>query len=1080
MSTPHLPPEAAFERTICEHLADHGWLHSPNDEGYDRVRALYPPDLFDFLAESQPEVWAQLVDASASSATQQNQRERLLRTLTTQLDNPNPKVGGTITTLRRGLTDPVRGTVRLAYPKPVTDKNPEAARQYAAMRVRFMQQVHFHPTSGESVDLVLFVNGIPVATLELKTDLTQTVQDAVKQYRDRNHRATPLFGHGTRAVVHFAVSDREVMMTTRLNGPGTAFLPFNLGHDGGAGNPPNPDGSDTAYLWQRVLDKDAWLGILQKFVFTEEKTRTDAGTGKRTVNRRIIFPRYHQWEAVTEVLDDAAAHGAGQKYLIEHSAGSGKTNTIAWTAHQLLRLHRDGAKEFDSVIVVTDRTVLDDQLQRAILAIETTPGTVVAVNDRTVHAAGHTSKSQLVADTLQRGNRILVVTLQTFPSVLQALQDEPALAGRRYAVVADEAHSSQTGTAAAKLRRVLSPAEQADLDDGGEVDVEAVLAAEVDASGPAANISYLAFTATPKPKTLELFGRPGEQRDENEEPIPVSFHRYPMKQAIQEGFILDVLQNYTTYETAFQLARLSETGQLEEFDARGRLPEGMAGEEVDQEAAASQLRRWVKLHPETIAQKVEIIVEHFHANVAHLLKGQAKAMVVTDSRLAALRYKTAMDAYLAGRPELGYGTLVAFSGEVQDPEAPGVDPVTEARANPGAPADLAAALDTDDYAVMIVANKYQTGFDQPKLSALYVDKKLDGVLAVQTLSRLNRTMTGKHKTFVLDFVNTEEDILAAFRPYYEGAELEKVTDPARLAEVMVKLDGSGLYTPEEMDAFVSAMVAGEGEQRLKGLLNPVVARFLAEAADAQQREDGPRLEELRIQRKDVRTYLKLYDFLSQVYRFHGTEYLRHAYYLRALDRYLPSVGERAEVVDISDVRLVGIRQDEVGTVDLRIDRTEALQPSEGAGSAMVRQKRMGPLDEVIQRLNEAFAGAGFDLAEADSLSRRTVGRVKEREEIRRQAMDNTEAQFVGGGDVDSAITLAMWELVQNQAGMSEFLNRDGDEQRAIRADFARAVWLAVRAELGGAPVREAGGGATATTYPASRQADDPTVTRGRH
>ena len=1054
MSTPN---EAAFESSICTHLADHGWLHSPNDKGYDQHRALYPQDLFDFIAESQPEVWAQLVDPTASSSTQQNQKERLLRHLTEQLDNPNPKIGGTITTLRKGLTDPVRGTVRLAYSRPLTDKNPEHERQYAAMRVRVMQQVHYNPGSNQSVDLVLFVNGLPVATIELKTDMTQALAKAVKQYReDRNPRSTPLFGHGTRAIVHFAVSDREVAMTTKLDGPATTFLPFNLGHDGGAGNPPNPHGSPTAYLWERVLDRDAWLGLLQKFVFTEEKTRTDPDTGRKSVSRRIIFPRFHQWEAVTRILEDAAEQGAGQKYLIEHSAGSGKTNTIAWSAHQLLKLHRDGEKLFNSVIVVTDRTVLDSQLQNAVLAIETMPGLVVAVNERTMRARGHTSKSQMVADVLKTGGRILVVTLQTFPSVLKALKDEPALAHRNYAVIADEAHSSQTGTSAAKLRRVLSPAEQADLADGGELDAESMLAAEVAASGPADNISYLAFTATPKPKTLELFGRPGEKRDEDGNLLPESFHVYPMKQAIQEKFILDVLQNYTTYQTAFQLARLSETGELEEFDVRGALPVGASGEEVDQDAAASQLRRWVRLHPETIAQKVEIIVEHFHANVAHLLGGQAKAMVVTDSRLAALRYKKAMDAFLAERDDLDYGTLVAFSGAVDDPDEPGVDPVTEGQANPGAPADLAAALDTDAYAVMIVANKFQTGFDQPKLSALYVDKKLDGVLTVQTLSRLNRTIPGKkNKTFVLDFVNTEEQILDAFRPYYAGAELEAVTDPRRLSEVMLKLDGSGLYTPEEMDAVVVAMLAGEGEQKLKGLLWPAVARFEAEVADAQLHGDDPRLEELRIQRKDVRTYLKLYDFLAQVYRLAGTQYLRHAMYLRAMDRLLPSLGERVDVVDISDVRLVGIRQDEIGTANLKIDRTETLNPSEGAGSAMVREKHLGPLDEVIQRLNEAWTAAGYELVEADSLSRRTVDRVVAREEIRRQAMDNTQAQFVGAGDVDDAITLAMWELVQNQAGMSEFLNRDGDEQRAMRADFAQAVWLAVRAELGAAAATEA-------------------------
>ena len=1038
--------EAAFETSICEYLAEHGWLYSPNDEGYDKDLALFPQDLFDFVAETQPDTWARLVDPAGSSRTRTNQQAALLRGVVAQLDHEDPRVGGTLTTLRNGYTHPTKGKVHLSYPRPLTDKNPDAAAQYAATRLRVMRQVHFNPKSYESVDLVLFANGLPVATVELKTDMTQTVKDAEEQYRKRNPRSTPLFGHGTRAIVHFAVSDRHVRMTTHLRGGATHFLPFDLGHADGAGNPPHPHGSDTSYLWERVLQRDAWLGILQKFAFTERLPVAD-DRGRTKYARRVIFPRFHQWEAVTRILGDAAEHGAGQKYLVEHSAGSGKTNTIAWSAHQLLRLHRDGQKVFDSVVLVTDRTVLDSQLQRAVLAIEAKPGTVVAVDAKAMHAAGVTSKSQLVKDTLVRGNQIIVVTLQTFPSVLEALKDDPALAGRRYAVIADEAHSSQTGSSAAKLRRVLTPGEQANLADGGEIDAEAVLTAELAATGPADNISFLAFTATPKEKTLELFGRPGEKRDENGEAVPESFHRYPMKQAIEEGFILDVLKNYTTYQTAFQLAREAEDGTL-------TLMAGTPSpaDDVDQDAAAVQLRRWVKLHPETIAQKVEIIVEHFRANVAHLLGGQAKAMVVTDSRAAALRYKRAMDAYLAERvgvPGYGFGTLVAFSGEVEDPAAPG-EMLTERAANPGVHADLAAALDSDAYAVMIAANKYQTGFDQPKLSALYVDKKLTDVLAVQTLSRLNRTMTGKSKTFVLDFVNTEEQILEAFKPYYTGAELSAVTDPARLQELLAKLDACGLYTPEELDAFVEAMVVGERDQKLKGLLNPVVARFSLEVADAREQADKHRFDELAIQRKDVRTYVKLYDFLAQIYRFEGTAYLRRALYLKALDRVLPSVQEGAESVDISDVRLVGIRQDEMGTSDLELKGGKELTPSDGAGSGLVRDRQRGPLDEVIERLNEAWVAAGYPVRDAENLTRRTVDLVVEDDRIRAQARDNAEDQFVTGDDVAGAIKIAMWELLQNQAGMNEFFNREGDAQRAMNELLAKAVWRTVHGEVTGA------------------------------
>ncbi|MCO0634200.1 DEAD/DEAH box helicase family protein, partial [Micrococcus yunnanensis] len=444
------------------------------------------------------------------------------------------------------------------------------------------------------------------------------------------------FGFGTRAVVHFAVSNREVWMTTKLAGKDTFFLPFNQGDDGHAGNPLNPNGSSTAYLWERILQRDTWLEILQKFVFLKKETVEDEH-GRSRRKSTLIFPRFHQWEAVTTMLAAVREEGAGASYLIEHSAGSGKTNTIAWTAHRLLSTYGvDEQRVFDSVIVVTDRTELDDQLQEAVRQIERTSGTVVAV-DRKNLGGEATSKSALVKQTLLQGNRIIVVTLQTFPAVLELLKGDSTLAGRTYAVIADEAHSSQTGSAAAKLKRVLTPDEQADLDDGGEADTESILAAEVAATGRPENISFFAFTATPKDKTLQMFGRPSGEYDEKGQEIPASFHRYTMQQAIEEEFILDVLKNFTNYDTAFKLAL---AGQKGEFRPEGdRAAVGKQTTEVDQTEASKKLMRWVKLHPTNIAQKVKIIVEHFRANVAGLLDGQAKAMVVTDSRAAAVRYK---------------------------------------------------------------------------------------------------------------------------------------------------------------------------------------------------------------------------------------------------------------------------------------------------------------------------------------------------------------------------------------------------------------------------------------------------------
>lgn len=1052
--------ESELETYICEYLEQHDWLYSPNDAGYDRKNAIFPEDVHAWLAENQPEDYGRIVKADAPASAQQAQRDQITTRLIDVLNKPQDTgVGGTLNVLRKGFKVGTSATLRMAEPRPATNLNPAAVASYERMRLRVMRQVHFTGAhESESVDLVLFVNGLPVATIELKTDSTQSIGHAKKQYRERNPKATPLFGFGTRAVVHFAVSNREVWMTTKLAGKDTFFLPFNQGDDGHAGNPLNPNGgSSTAYLWERILQRDTWLEILQKFVFLKKETVEDE-YGRSRRKSTLIFPRFHQWEAVTTMLAAVREEGAGASYLIEHSAGSGKTNTIAWTAHRLLSTYgADEQRVFDSVIVVTDRTVLDDQLQEAVRQIERTSGTVVAV-DRKNLGGEAASKSALVKQTLLQGNRIIVVTLQTFPAVLELLKGDSTLAGRTYAVIADEAHSSQTGSAAAKLKRVLTPDEQADLEDGGEADTESILAAEVAATGRPENISFFAFTATPKDKTLQMFGRPSGEYDEKGQEIPASFHRYTMQQAIEEEFILDVLKNFTNYDTAFKLALAGQQGEFRPDGDRAAV--GKPTTEVDQTEASKKLMRWVKLHPTNIAQKVKIIVEHFRANVAGLLDGQAKAMVVTDSRAAAVRYKRQMDQYIQDMGYTDVDTLVAFSGEITDDEF-GLEKVTERSMNPSVTGDLAKAFDGDGYQVMIVANKYQTGFDQPKLCALYVDKKLSGVLAVQTLSRLNRAAPGKDTTYVLDFVNSEDDIQAAFEPYYAGAKLETVTDPNLIHDLGTKLDAAGVYDWDEVDAFAEVWVAwkpGSGQEGLQAALEPVAYRFRKELAHARMNQDESRVTELVLTRKDMRSFVSLYDFLSQIYEFGDTEHYKRALFLRHLVQLVGDQPGGEELIDLSDVQLVSIRQTKTSSGDIGLTGGAALKGTTAVGGGQAREKQRGPLEEVIEKINEIFAGEGVDASpsQQEAWVSALVAPLMEDEKLLGQAGANSLEQFLASPNLERSAMGAVYANEDTFAKMTDIVGRGGDPSKMIVAAIGEYLYWKVRSE-GAGPVDVAHG-----------------------
>lgn len=991
--------EKPFESEICAHLEAHGWFYSETSAGYDKKRALFPEDLFAWLEETQPDELAKVVKAGATNEGQQ--REQLLDRVRKVLDTSHSAGGGTINMLRNGFSQ-ANAKLQMAEFRPETSLNVKTFERYSKVRLRVVRQVYYSSASKNSIDLVLFVNGIAAATLELKTDFTQSVGDAVEQYRSaRDPRNEPLLTPISGAVVHFAVSNSEVHMTTQLAGPKTYFLPFNLGVDGGVGNPLNPQGSQTSYLWERVLQRDTWLDLLGKFVFVKDEKSVDPISGKKSTSTTLRFPRLHQWDVVSKLVEASRVEGPGHRYLVQHSAGSGKTDSISWTANRLSRLHDDNdTAVFDSVIVITDRTVLDDQLQKAVRQIEKDAGYVATIDDEAIRNSGETSKSKVLAAELLKGTRIIVVTIQTFPFALEAIRENKGLAGKRFAIIADEAHSSQTGQTANKVKEVLSAEEVADIEDGGEISVEDQLAAEMQVRADASNISFYAFTATPKAKTLELFGRPGPDGK------PSPFHVYTMKQAIQEGFILDVLRGYQTYDTAFQIALTVDSPVLER--------KGSGVELVDQSAATKGLMRWVALHPTNIAQKVEIIVEHFRTNIAHVLDGHAKAMVVTSSRKAAVRYKIAVDAYIAAK---GYsiGTLVAFSGGVTDLDtdpASEAHPLTETSMNPGLRGrDLPAAFATDEFQIMLVANKFQTGFDQPLLSGMYVDKRLAGVAAVQTLSRLNRTYVSpdgsvKDTTMVLDFVNDSDEIRRSFMPYYEDAHLETATDPNVVHDLRVKLDQSDLVTQAEIDQCADAHVNGKGNNALSAAIAPAKVRFQQAYAAAIAAGDKTDANELEMFRHDVGSYVRVYDFMSQIIDYGDVELEKRAIFYRLLERVIRT-GAPTEVIDLSDVSLARVKQIDRGAIDIKLGTEDVgLHGITGAGSGQTRDPQLVAFQAVIDRLNEVF-GAELSISQKENFVRTLVDTLGSNDRLVRQAQANTEKQFLESPDLKEGVVDAV-------------------------------------------------------------------------
>jgi type I restriction enzyme R subunit len=1058
--------ESAFEAAIQAHLVANGWMAGESGN-YRRDLGLDPTVLFEFVRASQPKAWTSLVRIHGSEALAET---KFQKRLAAEIDSR-----GTLDVLRRGVED-TGVKVRLAFFKPGHALTPNLMALYDANLLVVTRQAHaMESNPQDSVDLLLLINGLPVATSELKNHLTgQTVEDAKKQYRTDRNPHDLVFAK--RTVVHFAVDPDLVFLTTRLEGEDTFFLPFNQGSGGpgkpgGKGNPATSTGYRTAYLWDEVWQRDNWLDLFARFIHEEKPV---AKKGSKAARRgKIIFPRYHQWDAVLKLAGHAATYGPGRNYLPQHSAGSGKSNTIAWLAHRLSTLHTPaepaeltehagqiglGPNEriFHKIVVVTDRVVLDRQLQDTIFQFDHTPGLVERID----------KNSQQLADALAGARaQIIITTLQKFPVIAKAATD---LSGKRFAVIVDEAHSSQSGESAKDLKTVLGSrretaerladelsgdgvtdalwdaAEEFDRALEQAADAEDALANSVASlresaakRGQQDNLSFFAFTATPKHKTLELFGERVEDPSVEGGVRLEPFHLYSMRQAIEEGFILDVLANYITYNTYFRLAN------------------GLGADdpEVDKGKANAALARFVALHPSNLAQKAETIVEHFRKVTRHKINGQAKAMVVTRSRLHAVRYKQSIEDYITEKRYTDMRALVAFSGKVVDPDtgeehsepemnkAPDGKRIPETETAKRFQGDEENGFPVGDYQVLIVAEKYQTGFDEPRLHTMYVDKKLDGVKAVQTLSRLNRTMPGKTDTFVLDFANHAEDIAAAFKPFYEQSWTEP-TDPNVLFNLRTRILDAGVIDPTEMRTLVAALLTTDlkHHETLYTQTDNAVVRYEA-IESAEDREDF---------RTALRDFVRTYAFLGQVVPFTSAELEELYYYGRILVTRLPKddTDEGGDIDLGSAAVLTHIR------TELEAEQNVSLHEGDGEGVPGIQGGGRGAqhlpdkvrLSSLIEVLNDKF---GLNLGPIDQIwvDQQIEVSIADHD-LREVAAANTEENFAFEFDRRFA------DLLEERHTLNDDLFRmffDKPEfQEALTTWARREVYRRIQDDIGGA------------------------------
>lgn len=1006
--------EIVFEDEICTHLQSHGWAFDGPlpyqksfiyDAGYDKRYAVYPADAIAWIKKTQQDAW---VKFNVHHKDQAESEREFIRCLTAELDRDrktikkdDPQMWGSLNVLRRGFKH-INATFKMATFGPANSLNPKLWDEYQSNILRVVRQVRYSMHSGNSIDLVLFLNGIPVATIELKTETTQSIDAAMRQYRkDRppvdaaSNTEEPLLSFGKRALVHFALSSDEVRMTTKLSGEKTFFLPFNQGiPDGvggaGAGNPADhARGHATAYFWHEILAPKMFLDIIGKFISVEVKEVVNLKSTKKTFTSNLLFPRFHQLDAVNVLLAATLEEGVGQVHLVQHSAGSGKSNTIGWVAHRLSTLFdADNQKLFTTVIVITDRKILDQQLQDTIKQFESTPGVVVKIDDN----------STQLAQALECEAKIVVTTIQKFPFVLNKVG---SMKSRRFAVIIDEAHSSQSGKTAVKLREALTSegstseaAELADADSGEdvkEVSSEELVAKLMASRKRPPNVSYYAFTATPKAKTIDLFGRKGADG------LPHPFHVYSMRQAIEEGFILDVLKGYVTYDMAFKLEQ--------------------AGADVDVTSGKAQkkLFQYVQLHPTSIGQKIAIIVEHFRKHVMHQLNGQAKAMVVTDSRKAAVRYKKEFDKYMERMGHHDFKALVAYSGTITDLEY-GIVDADEGDMNGSKPKikdDLIKeAFLTDGYRVLLVANKFQVGFDEPRLCAMYVDKRLDNVMAVQTLSRLNRIFPGKSSICVIDFRNKAEDILAAFQPYYRTAKLAGITDRNLPHQLREKLDGTLVYLWEEVEAFAKLYFSTRNDQAFQAHLKQANERYKALPKNEQD-----------LFRRDAQSYVTGYDFLSQIVDYDDPELEKLHAFLKMLQPRLRGHDDDPILLD-NAVRLAGYKlvNKRENSLNLETGKPEEIQPF-GPGGGLAHEDPKAKLSEIIKKIHSLFTGKHSD-PEIEGWFTTIVGNAAADDRMVTQAKANSSQEQFANGDFRSVLAQAVIQALTSHRSMSEQMLQD--------------------------------------------------------
>ena len=909
--------EQTFEEAIESNLLEQGAYVKGSSTDFDAQLGLFPKYIVDFLKASQPKSWDKLVNVYKDEVD-----KKVIQRLVKEID-----LRGILDVIRKGFTD-YGVKFQMAYFKPESTLNAEAEALYLLNHLSVTRQLYYERAGKNSIDMVLSLNGLPIATIELKNQFSgQSVENAKKQYVYDREPSEPIFQFKKRTLVHFAVDTDECFMTTKLDGKHTRYLPFNMGSNNGAGNPVNKEGYRTSYLWENVWRKDSFMDIIGKFLHLSVEEFELNGVKKK--KETIIFPRFHQMQVVRKVTTDAKTNGAGKNYLIQHSAGSGKSNSIAWLSYRLSSLHDDtNNRIFDSVIVITDRKVLDSQLQNTIYQFEHKEGVVQKID----------KDSKQLADALSAGSNIIITTLQKFPFILDKIGELPA---RKYAVIIDEAHSSQGGEATKKMKEVLSAKslEEAEKDEaytGLEEDAEDEIRKSMLARGKQSNLSFFGFTATPKPKTVEVFGTVGVGGK------PEPFHLYSMKQAIEEGFILDVLKNYTTYKTYFKLSK-----QIEDDP------------KVNKKKASRAIGRFMSLHPHNLAQKTEVMVEHFRQVVSKKIGGKAKAMVVSSSRLHAVRYKEEFDKYIKEKGYTDIKTIVAFSGKVMHASAP--EGVTEVELNGFAEKELPRKFASDEYQLLLVADKYQTGFDQPLLHTMYVDKKLSGVKAVQTLSRLNRMCAGKEDTFVLDFANNTEDILNSFQPYYELTSIKENSDPNHLYDLKSQIESSQIIWQSEVDNFCnvyfkSAKKISVSEQgKLNGYIDPAIERF-KQLPQEQSKENTVGTEITQEDLKNtLQVFTRTYSFLTQIMPFTDIDLEKLFTYIRYLNKKLPRTSQQDKFKLGDEVSLEYYRLQKIADNNIVLE-SQGVYELEGGGEAGIRitKEEKASLSEIIDLLNKKF------------------------------------------------------------------------------------------------------------------------------